>query len=410
MTDIPHPAETADQPPRGFAPAVRERHYARIAVEGPKGSGKSRLALQWAYVLAGQDNRIAAIDTEHRRLSAYAPALDGDNVPLEPYGPPWEFWHHAWTGAFDPMALARRAEVAADAVGPNGVVVIDSLTPFWSGRGGIQDIVDASPSGWKVGAPVHRDMLDALSRLPCHLIVTMRSKTEHVIEEKDMGGRIVHVARRIGGAPDQRLGIDFEFEMIATLDPDHRISTVASACPSILTLDSVESTYSVEIAQTYAAWISAGVERISRTDVNIMLAEFDRVDEPAERNAMKQDFVTKFGPPEDLLADQAEEARTWVMARVDAWLAPPDLRPTVAETEPPVAPEQPSLPVEPEEAPVEDVGDGLAGKNKDELIAIAEGMEVAIDKRWGAARIAAAIRDWLEDEIVPDPVTGKMAE
>lgn len=382
--NVPHPAET--EPPRGFAPAVRERHHARIAVEGPKGAGKTRLAIQWASVIA-DDKPVAVIDTEHRRAAAYAP-LPGEESNTDITMPPWEFWHHAWSTPFDPTVLVRRAEMAADAVGPDGVVVIDSLTPFWSGRGGVQDIVDASPSGWKVGAPVHRDMLDALARLPCHLIVTMRSKTEHVIEEKDMGGRLVHTSRRIGGAPDQRLGIDFEFEMIVTLDTDHRISVTASACPPEFTLASVEPTYSARIAQAYAAWIDEGVERIGRADLNAILAQFDLIDEKEERASLKRDFVARFGAPDDLLADAAAKALTWVSDRVRVWLSPPEVRPTIAEATAAQV-EQPTLP---EEDPVADTGDGLAGKNKEDLVAIAKTMGVEIDGRWGAARIADTIR------------------
>lgn len=386
---IPHPAEMPE-PPRGFAPAVRERHHARIAVEGPKGAGKSRLALQWAKVFAG-DNPVAAIDTEHRRLAAFAPApLMNPSATLD--APPWDFWHHAWSGPFDPVVLVRRAEMAAETVGPNGVLIIDSLTPFWSGRGGVQDIVDASPSGWKVGAPVHREMLDALSRLPCHLIVTMRSKTEYVIEEKDMGGRLVHTTRRIGGAPDQRLGIDFEFEMIVTLDADHQISVTASACPPEFTLSGAAPSDSVNIAQAYATWIDGGIERISRAHLNLLLGQFDLIDEKEERAAMKSEFVTLFGAPDDLMAEEATAAIDWVTARVLAWNTPPDVRPTIAETPPAAPPEQPPLPETPPEDPVEDTGDGLAGKDKSQLVAIAKTMGVEIDGRWGAARIAEALR------------------
>lgn len=431
MTDIPHPAETAE-PPRGFAPAVRERHHARVAVEGPKGSGKSRLAMQWAQYLAG-DNPVAAIDTEHRRLAAFAPSPD-EEVDDDPFRPPWDFWHHPWSGPFDPVVLVRRAEAAAEVVGPDGVVVIDSLTPFWSGRGGIQDIVDGSPSGWKVGAPVHRDMLESLSRLPCHLIVTMRSKTEYVIEETDIGGRLVHVARRIGGAPDQRLGIDFEFEVIVTLDPAHRLSVTASSCPPELTITSIEPGYSGEVAQAYAAWISDGIARISRHDVNLILDQFARVMDTADRAKLKNDFIAEFDLPDEILAADAPTAIAWVTDRVDAWLAPPEIRPTISE--PTASPEQPPLPTielhayeeaggqtpgecricgnvaaaELHEEPVPDEGDGLAGQDKPALIAIAETMGVAIDRRWSAARLAEAIREAMSADITADGVTSEPDE
>jgi hypothetical protein len=391
-----HPADT---PPRGFTPAVRERHHARVGVEGPKGAGKTRLAIQWARIIAGHENPVAVIDTEHRRAAAYAPS-QYETASIELGRPPWDFWHHAWTGPFDPVVLVRRAEAAAEAVGPNGVIVIDSLTPFWSGRGGVQDIVDSSPSGWKVGAPVHRDMLEALSRLPCHLIVTIRSKTEHVIEEKDMGGRLVHTARRIGGAPDQRLGIDFEFEMVVTLDTDHLISVTASSCPPDFTLSSAEPSYSIDIAGAYAAWIESGIERIARSDVNKILSQFDRVDDPPERTQIKLDFIDKFGAPDDLLAEHAAAAMSWVNERVEAWLAPPEIRPTIAE--PPTPAEQETLPEQPAEEEIPFVGDGLEGRDKADLLHIARTLGVEVDGRWSAPRLAAAIRENLPAEAAAD--------
>lgn len=399
MSDIPHPAETADLLPRGFAPAVRERHFARIAVEGPKGAGKTRLMLQWAKAIAG-DNPVAVFDTEHRRAAGFAPA-PGQSANDNLLEPPWDFWHQNWTGAYDPVVLVRKAEAAAEAVGEGGVICIDSLTPFWSGRGGVQDIVDASPSGWKVGAPVHRDMLDALSRLPCHLIVTMRSKTEWVIEEKDVGGRLMHAARRIGAAPDQRLGIDFEFEVILTVDADHRMTSTASSCPPEFTLVGCDPAQTGLVAQAYYMWITGGVERISRRQMNALFAEFDRVDESAERSRLKNEFLAEFGPPEDILAADARDAIEWVTKQVDAWLAPPPLEPPEAQPAPsePDVIEQPTLPEN-----ADDTGDLLATKSKDELVNLCRGMGIHFDGRWGPARLVEEIRKTMtRDPDAPEP-------
>jgi hypothetical protein len=387
--DTPHPADRRE-PPRGFNVAVRERHFGRVGIEGPKGAGKTRLAIQWARILAG-DNPVAVIDTEDRRAAAYAPA-PGEAASERHWSPPWEFWHHCWSGPFVPDVLVRRAEMAAEAVGPDGTVVVDSLSPFWSGRGGVQDIVDSSPSGWKVGGPVHRDMLDALGRLPCHLICTMRSKTEWVVEEKDVGGRTVHVVRMLGKEPDQRMGIHFEFEIMLTLDADHHMSATASSCPPEFTVVAAPPTATGAFAEAYATWIGGGIERIARSDVNVILAKFDEVDDRDHRATMKQDFANLFGAPEDILAERAPEAIEWVNARVMEWLAPP--APPSAEPPPvPIVAEQPTLPNTEEEVVVP-AGDGLEDRDKADLVRIAQTMGVPIDGRWGAGRIAGAIREF----------------
>jgi len=135
--------------------------------------------------------------------------------------------------------------------------------------------------------------------------------------------------------------------------------------------------------------------------VNKIFVQFDLVDDPPERTQIKLDFIAKFGAPDDILAEHAMAAQIWVTERVDAWLAPPEVRPTVAE--PNVPAEQPTLP----EAPAEDetipfVGDGLEGRDKADLLHIARTLNVEVDGRWGSARIAAAIREGLPAEASAD--------
>jgi len=51
----------------------------------------------------------------------------------------------------------------------------------------------------------------------CHIIATMRSKTEYVIENKDGRNQI----KKIGMAPVQRQGMEYEFTIVGDLDVDH---------------------------------------------------------------------------------------------------------------------------------------------------------------------------------------------
>ena len=67
----------------------------------------------------------------------------------------------------------------------------------------------------------------------CHVIVTMRSKTEYVIEEIDRGGRKTQVPRKIGTAPIQRSGMEYEFTIVGDLDLDHTLIVSKSRCEFI---------------------------------------------------------------------------------------------------------------------------------------------------------------------------------
>jgi hypothetical protein len=124
---------------------------------------------------------------------------------------------------------------------------------------------------------------------------------------------------------------------------------------------------------------------------------------------LKLAFVAAFGAPDDLLAEVAAAAFNWVKERVDAWLAPPEIRPTI--TEPPLAPEQQAFMEElveainsplPEDEEIPVVGDGLEGRDKADLLHIARTLGVEVDGRWTAARVAAAIREGLPAEAAAD--------
>ena len=54
-----------------FQRATKRKLKARIALDGPAGSGKSYTALRFAHALAGHSGRVAVIDTEYRSASKY---------------------------------------------------------------------------------------------------------------------------------------------------------------------------------------------------------------------------------------------------------------------------------------------------------------------------------------------------
>lgn len=153
-----------------FEDAVRAAEKARIALTGPSGSGKTYTALSIGTGLLPPGGTLGVIDTERGSASKYAGLFTFKTMKLP---------------SFEPQALIRALAVAA-ARGID-VVVIDSLTHFWSGRGGALAQVDARTqesrsknaftTGWKDVSPILLDMLDAILSYPGHVIATMRVKT-----------------------------------------------------------------------------------------------------------------------------------------------------------------------------------------------------------------------------------------
>ena len=189
--------------------ATKCRAKLRLGMSGPAGSGKTYSALLIAHGLGG---RIGMIDTEHGSGDLYADLLpEGyDVLQLTP-----------------PFTPARYVE-AMHALEQAGVdtIIVDSLSHAWSGEGGSLDrhgkIADRSGNSWQAWrqvTPEHNALVEALLQSPCHVIATMRAKTDYVQEKDERTGR--QIVRKIGLAPIMREGIEYEFTIFMELDSNH---------------------------------------------------------------------------------------------------------------------------------------------------------------------------------------------
>lgn len=301
-----------------FAPAVKEQLRARVAIDGPTGSGKTWTALQWARVLAGPDGPIGVVDTENRSAAYYAPAPGVDVQRVNYWDAPYDFGHLPTTPPYDPRELRNLIAAAGRELGPDGVLVIDSLTHYWNGEGGTLDVVDHASSrsgnsfaGWKEGTPAQRGMLDAIIHADCHVIVTMRSKMEYVLEQVERGSKTIQVPKKVGMAPEQRAGVEYEFTVVVDMDTEHRLVVSKSRC-DVIADTVVTAGRSHEPALAFAEWLGTGVERISPDAAAALTARFAAIDDETTRKQVKADFVAQFGRPAELTADRVAAANAWL--------------------------------------------------------------------------------------------------
>lgn len=208
-----------------FTRAIRSQRKVHAAIDGPPGAGKTFTALRLAFSLvdAGMATRVAVIDTENNSASLYATEA--------PDGRAWDF---------DTLNLKSfKPDNFSDAINEAirekyDCIVIDSLSHAWVGEGGALDIVDSKSgnkfTAWKDVTPMHRRMIDTIIRCPAHIIATMRSKTEYVLEDDKDGKK---VPRKIGVAPVQREGMEYEFDIYASMDWSHQIKVSKSRCPQM---------------------------------------------------------------------------------------------------------------------------------------------------------------------------------
>ena len=225
-----------------FRKAQRKKAKLRLAITGPAGSGKTYSALLLAFGLGG---KIAMIDTENGSGDLYCDLGDYDICSLNaPYDPRKyiQVIHEAEQAGYDTL-------------------IIDSLSHAWSGEGGVLDLQSraaaSSKSGnsytaWRQVTPLQNRLVDCILASPCHIIATMRSKTEYIQAENDRGRTEI---KKVGLAPVQREGMDYEFGTVFDISLNH-MATVSKDRTGLF--DDTPFTVSQETGQTLREWLEKG--------------------------------------------------------------------------------------------------------------------------------------------------------
>lgn len=225
MSQLPPPVRTArpaqqqaaDSGQFEFRPASKAGRKARLSIQGMSGSGKTWTGLSIAHGLS-EGQKFGVIDTERGAASLYAGhrGLHFDTLPMERY---------------DPRDLGRALDAAAQAGYPT--VFVDSLSHFWKGTDGTLEQVEKAKAkyggnkfaGWKDGTPLQNDMVAAILDYPGHVVCSMRSYTEWVL----VNGK----PERVGMRPEQRKGIEYEFDVAVAMDLENTLEVLKSRCPAL---------------------------------------------------------------------------------------------------------------------------------------------------------------------------------
>jgi hypothetical protein len=222
-----------------FQRATKQQAKLRLAIQGPSGSGKTYTDLILATVLAN-GGRVAVIDTEHGSSAKYASEFEFYVGELHSFSPK------------DYMDAIEAAEEAG-----YSVILIDSLSHEWEGAGGVMEQHDlaAEKSGnawaaWRDPTKLHRKLVDRMLQSSCHIICTMRAKTEwfqnadkKIIEKKQVG-------------TVQRPGMEYEFDIVLDIDYAHTMTVSKSRFTAIA--DATESKPGAKWFLRIRQWLSEG--------------------------------------------------------------------------------------------------------------------------------------------------------
>lgn len=259
-----------------FQKAKRRQAKLRLAISGPSGSGKTYSALLLAKGLGG---RVAVIDTEQNSSTLYDTLADFDVLNLAPPYRPERF---------------VEAIKAAEAAGYD-VVIIDSITHEWSGAGGCLELNDEIAktkyrgntwSAWNETTPRHRAFVDAILASRCHIIATIRSKTETAQVEE--GGR--KTVKKLGMKAEQRDGAEYEFTTVLDLVHENHYATASKDRSGLFTGDAQRIT--VETGSRLRAWLEgAAPAETTNAEKVAALREYVQPATPATPDELRHMFA-----------------------------------------------------------------------------------------------------------------------
>jgi len=146
----------------------------------------------------GLGGNIAVADTERGSAALYSHLFDFDTVEVEP---PYQI--KKWIDIFDSAVE-----------GNYNVLILDSITPLWSGEGGLLEMKEQlskhsgknSFTAWADVTPLYNKFVERMLNANIHIIATIRAKAEYAMETD--GGRTV--VKKIG------LGLNLGMELITS--------------------------------------------------------------------------------------------------------------------------------------------------------------------------------------------------
>jgi hypothetical protein len=275
-----------------FKKASKKTKKLRLAIDGPSGSGKT-----WgSLTVANSLGKTAVLDTEHGSASLYSDKFEFDVMEL--------------SNDYSPEQYIKAIKGAEE--GGYDVLVMDSITPEWEGKGGCLDIqnkLGGRYQDWAKVTPRHDAFIQAILSSKIHIIVTIRTKTEYVVETGITGKA---TPRKVGTAPRQRDSLEYEFDAVFNLNQSH-LASVSKDRTSLF--DGKDFMLDTSVGKSILNWLESGAEVTPEpeTDYAAMIDEAQSIVELTSiwqmlSTEQKANLKPKFSERKEFLTKENEAA------------------------------------------------------------------------------------------------------
>lgn len=233
-----------------FRKAERRKAKLRLGVAGGPGSGKTASALLIAYGITGDWAKIGMADTENHSGELYVGATIGGV----------HFGEYQYTEIAKPYTPQKYIDAIKEAEAEGlECLILDSLTHAWAGEGGLLDQqgIIAERTGnswtaWRKVSPLHNQLVETMLASKIHIIATIRAKMEYAQITENGKSQV----KKMGMAPIQREGMEYEFTVFFDLSQDH---TAGSTKDRTSLFDGTFFRPSVATGQALLQWLETGM-------------------------------------------------------------------------------------------------------------------------------------------------------
>lgn len=264
-----------------FTRSARSKCKMKLSLQGPSGSGKTYSALHLAKGLTGDLQKVAVIDSENGSSHLYSHLGEYSVLNLQP--------------PFSPEKYIQAISLAINE--GYECVIIDSLSHEWCGQGGILDIHSNmqgnSFTNWSKLTPRHNALIQTIVNADVHVIATLRSKTDYVIEQNN--GK--SIPQKVGLKAVQR--DDSEYEFTISFELQHNFIALVSKDRTGLFTNEPELKLDEGVGKKILKWCN--IDEVPSDDFSDKIANCSTLESlrelyyssPEIRDVFRDDFESK---------------------------------------------------------------------------------------------------------------------
>jgi hypothetical protein len=249
--------------------ASRKKAKIKLALQGPSGSGKTMSALLLAYGLCGDWSSVAVVDTENRSSELYSHLGNYNVVNMSSPFIPERFC--------EAIKLCEGAGI--------GVIILDGISAEWESILEIHsNMAGNSFTNWSRLTPRHNAFIQTILQSPCHIIATIRSKQDYVLQEKN--GKMV--PEKVGLKGVTREDASYEFTLV--FDLDIKNNATSSKDRTQLFNGKPDFKISIDTGKKILEWCNLGEEQPTSVIDNYVLS----IEEKIHQCSTMKDLVALF--------------------------------------------------------------------------------------------------------------------